>query len=358
MKHANIPVFVPHLGCPNDCVFCNQRKITGHDSFSIEDAKRSIEETVASLGEASRDAEIAFFGGSFTGIDRTLMTDLLDMAKDFCDRGSASGIRMSTRPDYIDDEILSILSNYPVKTIELGIQSLSDKVLIASKRGHTSSDSIRAMKAVKSAGFELIGQMMVGLPFSELDDEIKTLIGICDAGADGLRIYPTAVFACTELHEMMMRSVYSPLSVEEAVARTSELLCIAHDRNIPVIRVGLCETDSLHGENGIVAGAFHPALGEMCMSEFFLKLFYRELDKSGSLDGKKAILRVAKNMVSKAVGQKKVNINKLKDKYSLSEIKIIEDSSLSGYEFHLTSAADFISENRSSSKTLLKQENF
>lgn len=334
MKHANIPVFVPHLGCPNDCVFCNQRKITGHDSFSIDDAKRSIEETVASLGEASKDAEIAFFGGSFTGIDRTLMTDLLDMAKDFCDRGSASGIRMSTRPDYIDGEILSILSNYPVKTIELGIQSLSDKVLIASKRGHTSSDSIRAMKAVKSAGFELIGQMMVGLPFSELDDEIKTLIGICDSGADGLRIYPTAVFACTELHEMMVRSAYSPLSVEEAVARTSELLCIAHDRNIPVIRVGLCETDSLHGENGIVAGAFHPALGEMCMSEFFLKLFYRELDKLPSLDGKKAILRVAKNMVSKAVGQKKVNINKLKDKYSLSEIKTIEDSSLSGYEFH------------------------
>ncbi len=335
MKHANIPVFVPHLGCPNDCVFCNQRKITGQDSFCIEDARRSIEETVASLGEASKNAEIAFFGGSFTGIDRALMISLLDMAKEFCDRGIASGIRMSTRPDYIDSEILSILSTYPVKTIELGIQSLSDKVLFASKRGHTASDSIRAMKAVKSAGFALIGQMMVGLPFSALDDEIDTLKGICDSGADGIRIYPTAVFASTELHEMMKDSRYLPLSVEDAVSRTAELLCIAHDRNMPVIRVGLCETDSLHSESGIVAGAFHPAIGEMCMSEFFFRLFTRRLDPCESLSGKKAVICVAKNMLSKAIGQKRINIIKLKDKYSLSEIKIHEDPNLSGYEFHI-----------------------
>ena len=333
MKHANIPVFVPHLGCPNDCVFCNQRKITGQDSFSIDDARRSIEETVASLGESSKNAEIAFFGGSFTGIDRDLMISLLDMAKEFCDKGQAFGIRMSTRPDYIDGEILSILSEYPVKTIELGIQSLSDKVLSASKRGHLASDSIRAMKAVKDANFALIGQMMVGLPFSTLDDEIATLSGICDLGADGVRIYPTAVFASTELCEMMKDKRYSPLSIEEAVSRTAELLCIAHDRNMPVIRVGLCETDSLHSESGIVAGAFHPALGEMCMSEFFFKLFTRELDIYGSLAEKKALIRVAKNMLSKAIGQKRINVIKLKEKYLLSEIKIHEDTGLSDYSF-------------------------
>jgi len=335
VKHANIPVFVPHLGCPNDCVFCNQRKITGQESFSIEDARRSVEEIASSLGDASKSAEIAFFGGSFTGIDRKLMIDLLDMAKDFFDRGLVSGIRMSTRPDYIDGEILSILSEYPVKTIELGIQSLSDKVLSASKRGHIASDSIRAMKAVKDANFALIGQMMVGLPLSTLEDEITTISGICDSGADGIRIYPTTVFASTELCEMMKSGSYSPLSVEEAVARTAELLCIAHDRNMPVIRVGLCETDSLHSENGIVAGAFHPALGEMCMSELFFKLFSRELDSYANLAGKKATIYVASNMISKAIGQKRININKIKEKYSLTEIKIQGNPLLSGYSFSI-----------------------
>jgi histone acetyltransferase (RNA polymerase elongator complex component) len=333
VKHANIPVFVPHLGCPNDCVFCNQRKITGKDSFSIEDARSSIQKIASSLGDAAQNAEIAFFGGSFTGIDRNLMIDLLDMAKDFCDRGLASGIRMSTRPDYINSEILSILAKYPVKTVELGIQSLSDKVLLASKRGHLASDSIRAMKAIKDAGFDLIGQMMVGLPLSTLEDEIATIKGICDSGADGIRIYPTTVFASTELCEMMKIGIYSPLSVEEAVSRTAELLYIAHERKVPVIRVGLCETDSLHSENGIVAGAFHPALGEMCMSEFFFKLFSHTLDICENLTGKNATIYVAPSMLSKAVGQKRININKLKEKYSFSDVKIKGSIALSNYEF-------------------------
>ena len=335
MKHANIPVFVPHLGCPNDCVFCNQRKITGQDSFSIEDARSSIQKIASSLGDAAKNAEIAFFGGSFTGIDRTLMTNLLDMAKDFCRSGMASGIRMSTRPDYINEEILSILAKYPVKTVELGIQSLSDKVLFASKRGHSADDSLRAMRAVKEAGFALIGQMMVGLPMSTLEDEIATVKGICDSGADGIRIYPTTVFASTELCEMMKCGLYSPLSVEDAVSRTAELLYIAHKRRVPVIRVGLCETPSLHSESGIVAGAFHPALGEMCMSEFFFKLFSHKLDAYEDLTQKNATIYVAPSMLSKAIGQKRININKLKEKYSFSDIKIKGSITLSHYEFSL-----------------------
>ncbi len=337
MKHANIPVFVPHLGCPNDCVFCNQRKITGHEGFSVEDARKTIIDSAESLGERTKDAEIAFFGGSFTGIDRTLMTELLEMAAEFCRKGKASGIRLSTRPDYIDSEILSILSKYPVKTVELGIQSLSDRVLIASKRGHTAADSIRAMKEVKEAGFALIGQMMVGLPLSTLDDEIKTLEGIADAGADGARIYPTAVFASTELCEMMKNSVYTPLSVDEAVSRSAELLYIAHKRDLPVIRVGLCETDSLHSDSGIVAGAFHPALGEMCMSRFFLKLFEKELEKyeKDSLSGKNIVIYISKSYLSKAVGQKRANADYLKNKYLFSDIKFTGKDSLTGYDFEI-----------------------
>ncbi len=335
MKHINIPVFVPHLGCPHDCVFCNQRKITGQESFSIEKARADVEEVVKNIDSKNEKAEIAFFGGSFTGIERSLMISLLDMANEFCETGSVSGIRLSTRPDYIDDNILSILSKYPVKTVELGIQSLSDRVLSASNRGHTSRDALRAMRAVKDAKFDLVGQMMVGLPYSTLEDEIHTIRQICASGADGIRIYPTAVFSHTALHKMMLDGRYEPLTPENAVSRVAELLDIAHEHGVPVIRVGLCETESLHSESGIVAGAFHPALGEMCMSAFFLKLFTRELDKYHDLAGKKVIISVAKSMLSKAIGQKRSNLSLLKEKYSLNELKFVTDEKLSGYEFYL-----------------------
>lgn len=333
MKHINIPVFVPHLGCPNDCVFCNQRKITGHEEFSIDDAKKNIDDVVRHLDRKNEIAEIAFFGGSFTGIDRILMTDLLSLAKDYCDRGEVSGIRLSTRPDYINGEILDILSKYPVKTIELGIQSLSDRVLLASNRGHTASDALRAMKAVKRAGFDLIGQMMVGLPGSTLDDELCTLRGICDSCADGIRIYPTVVFHKTELYEMMQRGEYTPISSEDASLRVAELLYLAHKENVPVIRVGLCESDSLHCEDGIAAGAFHPALGEICFSAFFAKLFCERFDELGDLSGNSLRISVAPNMLSKAIGQKRSNYLLLKEKYSLSDLKFVTDGSLSGYGF-------------------------
>jgi HD superfamily phosphohydrolase YqeK len=169
--------------------------------------------------------------------------------------------------------------------------------------------------------------------FRVLEDEIATIKGICDSGADGIRIYPTTVFASTELCEMMKIGIYSPLSVEEAVSRTAELLYIAHERKVPVIRVGLCETDSLHSENGIVAGAFHPALGEMCMSEFFFKLFSHTLDTCENLTDKNATIYVAPSMLSKAIGQKRININKLKEKYSFSDVKIKGSIALSDYEF-------------------------
>ncbi len=335
MKHINIPVFVPHLGCPNDCVFCNQRKITGHDDFSIEKAKKEIETVVNSLDTSREEAEIAFFGGSFTGIERPLMESLLSMAESFCRKSKVKGIRLSTRPDYISGEILEILSKYPVKTIELGIQSLSDDVLIASKRGHTADDSIRAMREVKEAGFELIGQMMVGLPLSTPEKELYTLQEICRAGADGVRIYPTVVFYKTELYDMALCGHYSPITPEEASIRVADLLYLANKERVPVIRVGLCESDSLHTSDGIFSGAFHPALGEMCISAFFLKLFCEHLDTLGDVCGKDLTVFVAKNMLSKAIGQKKTNVYKIKEKYSFSGVSIKTDASLSEYEFKI-----------------------
>lgn len=326
---------MPHLGCPNDCVFCNQRKITGHEDFSIEKARKEIGTIVDALDPKNEVAEIAFFGGSFTGIERPLMENLLDMADEFYRAGKVSGIRLSTRPDYINGEILDILSKYPVKTVELGIQSLSGDVLEASKRGHTAEDSIRAMNAVKAANFNLVGQMMVGLPCSTLEKELYTLKEICRAGADAVRIYPTVVFHKTELCDMMIHGGYTPLSTEDAAIRVAELLYLAHKESVPVIRVGLCESDSLHTDDGIAAGAFHPALGEMCMSALFAKLFCEKLDTLGDISAKRVSVSVAKNMLSKAIGQKRSNISYIKEKYSLSELRIVPDASLSDYEFKI-----------------------
>ena len=151
-RHVNIPIFIPHLGCPNACVFCNQRTISGHGDFKIETVRDEIEAALSTLSPDT-EREIAFFGGSFTGIDRTLMIELLDLAEEYVSRGLVSEIRLSTRPDYINDEILAILSRYGVRTVELGIQSTSDEVLLASKRGHTADVSWRAAAAIKAAGF-------------------------------------------------------------------------------------------------------------------------------------------------------------------------------------------------------------
>ena len=203
MRHVNIPVFIPHLGCPNNCVFCDQRRISGCVSFDESSVEREIEMALSTLSPED-EVEIAFFGGSFTGIDRDLMLRLLAISDKFVSAGRVQSVRCSTRPDYIDEEILGMLSEHGVKTVELGIQSTSDRVLSASKRGHTSDATLAACGLVKSHGFNLIGQMMVGLPSSTIDDEIETAKAICALGADGARVYPTVVFAETELAERIL----------------------------------------------------------------------------------------------------------------------------------------------------------
>ena len=185
MRHINIPIFVPHLGCPHTCVFCNQRSISGHLDFDPVTVRDEIENALSTLGE--RDAEIAFFGGSFTGIDRSLMLYLLGVAKEYIDSGKVSGIRLSTRPDYIDREILDILRDHGVTAVELGLQSMSDRVLSSCSRGHDSSTAERACALVCEYGFELVGQMMIGLPQSSAEDEIYTAEKLCEMGVMAAR---------------------------------------------------------------------------------------------------------------------------------------------------------------------------
>ncbi len=332
-KHVNIPLFIPHMGCPNACVFCNQRSISGHMDFKIENARREIDEALATVSPDT-STEIAFFGGSFTGIERRLMCDLLSLAEEYVNSGRVESIRLSTRPDYIDSEILEILSKYSVHTVELGLQSLDDEVLEAAHRGHSAECAERACRAVKAAGFELIGQMMIGLPRATAESEKRTAELIAEWGADGARVYPTVVFYQTELAEMMHRGEYEPLTLEAAVERTKNVLDVFDKRGVPCIRVGLCASENLADEGQAIAGAKHSAIGELAMSELYFDRICEELEKQpwiGQINGGGLKIFVSSGAVSKAVGQKKQNKRKICEKYGFEWIKVLEKSELLGY---------------------------
>ena len=332
-KHVNIPIFIPHLGCPNQCVFCNQRTISGVEEFDISVVKAEIDAALSTVDEA-QEAEIAFFGGSFTGIDRELMVSLLELASEYIKAGKVSSIRCSTRPDYINDDILDILEKYGVKTIELGLQSSSDDVLQRTKRGHSRDDEARACDLIVERGFTLIGQMMIGLPESTAEKEIETAKFIVEHGASGARIYPTVVFRETELCAMSMSSEYIPLELSDAVERSAKALEIFRDNNVDVIRIGLCASENLNNEEKYYAGPNHPALGEMVESAVYYNKIKSYL-KEASYDGTVLRVYVPKGCLSKVIGQKKSNVTRLIREFGFADVKIKEDESLSNYELKI-----------------------
>jgi len=328
-RHVNIPVFIPHEGCPNACVFCNQRSISGTQRFSPESVDGIISEALSTVGEDA-ECEIAFFGGSFTGIDRSLMLYLLGVAQKYVDAGRVESIRLSTRPDYINDEIIADLSRFSVRTVELGLQSFSDSVLVASGRGHDAECARVACRKLKVAGFTLIGQMMIGLPNSDTESEILTAREIIAAGADGARVYPTVVFYDTELASMTERKEYVPLSNEDAVMRTKAVLNVFDRAGVPCIRVGLQASENLSDEDCVMAGANHSAIGELAMGELYYGRICDEIEKHGYAGGELTVL-VPVGSVSKAVGQKKKNKDRILQKYGFRKIKILESPDLVGY---------------------------
>ncbi len=329
MKHVNVPVFIPHLGCPNDCVFCNQRMISGKTVFDESSVDVDINTALSTLNSES-EIEIAYFGGSFTGIDRSLMIRLLEKANTYIDAGKAYAIRVSTRPDYIDGDILDILKKYRVKDIELGIQSMSDDVLATSKRGHTSQNSIEACRMIKEYGFNLVGQMMIGLPCSDMEKEIYTAKALCSMSVDAARVYPTVVFKGTELERMMALGEYEPLTLDDAIKRTAAVLEIFDGADIPVIRIGLCSQDNLFDSDTVAAGDYSSAIGEIAQSELFYKKISELLEKAESIPEKLTIL-CPKGATSKVAGHKKVNSERIKKQYPVKQIKIIEKNELLGY---------------------------
>ncbi|MBQ2959662.1 MAG: radical SAM protein [Oscillospiraceae bacterium] len=326
-RESIIPVFVPHLGCPNDCVFCNQRRISGEQlPAGPETVKNAIESAAAFLPQGGK-RQLAFYGGSFTAIPVCQQQALLSVAKEYLDRGDIDSVRLSTRPDAIDDEILHRLRAHGVETIELGAQSLDDEVLILSGRGHTAEDVENASRLIKARGFKLILQMMTGLPGDTPEKDIETAKKIIALKPDGVRIYPTVIVRDTALYDMWQAGTYHEHSIEDAVQVCSELLPLFEAAGIPVIRLGLNPTDDLSGGDA-AAGAYHPALGEMVKSRIMLKKAEQLMAETEP--GSSLILEVGRGKTSQMTGQKRCNLDYLKAKYALKELKIKENPALGG----------------------------
>ncbi len=335
LKHVNIPVFIPHLGCPNNCVFCNQKRISGKSSFNKQEADSIIKNALSTIDKTRCETEIAFFGGSFTGIDRNDMIYLLEVANKYIRCGDVTSIRLSTRPDYIDDEILSILKKYGVKTIELGLQSMDDEVLKISKRGHTSQQAINACKKIKEAGFDLIGQMMIGLPGSTLEKELytaKIIARLCD----GARIYPTVVLKETELCDMAKNGFYTPLDIEDAIMRTGETLSLFAETGKPVIRIGLQSGSELFDPNVVYGGNYHSSIGELAENYVYYKIICEKIRTLNTdLNQKTLVIYCSKGSISKIVGQKKINKIKLTNNFGIKYLKVVEKDDIVGYNVEL-----------------------
>ena len=332
VKHRNIPIFIPHLGCPNMCVFCNQRSISGKQGFNCKSVIGEIEAALATL-PADCEAEIAYFGGSFTGIDRELMIYLLDVARKYVSlpkegRAKVIGIRFSTRPDYINEEIMAILADYPITTVELGLQSMDDEVLKLSNRGHSAGDAENACRLIKNAGYSLVGQMMIGLPGGNIENEIETAQKICEMGADGARIYPTVTFYDTELSKMAERGEYEMLTLEEAIVRSKEVLKVFRKARVECIRIGLCASDNLGDESKVMGGANHPALGELVMGELYydeMREFLQKTAKRCPIKDKNIQMLVPTGHLSKAIGQNGKNRERLVAEFGMKSLKIVEN---------------------------------
>ena len=323
-----IPIFVPHLGCPNDCVFCNQKSISGQkNNMTKEKAQKIIEEYLKNIKDETAEKEIAFFGGSFTAIEEEKQNELLKMAYEYVKQKKVKSIRISTRPDYIDKKILKRLKKYKVKTIELGVQSANDFILEKAGRGHTFEDVKKASKLIKRYGFRLGHQMMVGLPESTRKDEINTAKELIKLKPNMVRIYPVLVVKGTKLEKDYNENKYKPLSVVQAVEICKELVRMFADKKIDIIRVGLQNTDEIsdpkNEKSEVVAGPYHPAFRQLVESGMWYDSIVEKIKK---LNVKVKEVEVTVNPIDKnnVIGHKKENIKKLKDTYDV-DLKIKED---------------------------------
>lgn len=323
-KQYIIPIFVPHLGCPNECTFCNQRKISGQlKNVTEKDVRDTIEYYLSSFKEKDTYKEVAFFGGSFTAIDEELQEKLLSVAYEYVKDKKIDGIRVSTRPDCIDRRVLKRLKKYKVKTIELGVQSTNNYILQKCKRGHTFEDVKKASKLIRWKGFTLGHQMMVGLPESTKLDELNTARDLAKLKPKIVRIYPVLVIRGTELEKEYKEGKYEPLTVEQAVERCKELCYFFGKKKINVIRVGLQNTDTICNPNNkgseVVAGPYHETFRQLVESAMYYDMVVEKIKKFNT-KVKEVEIRVNPQTVNNVVGYKRQNIEKLKEFYDVDVI--------------------------------------
>ena len=322
-KQYIIPIFVPHLGCPNDCIFCNQKAISGQKkNITKEEANKIIEDYLKNIKEDAQ-IEIAFYGGSFTAIDEKLQDELLEVAYYFVKNGQVESIRISTRPDCIDKKTLKRLKKYKVKTIELGVQSANNYILERANRGHTFEDVKKASKMIRWNGFKLGHQMMVGLPESTRIDEINTAKALIKLKPKMVRIYPVLVVKNTKLEKEYLEGTYEPLPLVQAVETCKELVRMFADKKIEIIRIGLQNTEEISApenkESEVVAGPYHPAFRQLVESGMWYDAIVGKIKK---LNVKVKEVQVTVNPIdaNNVIGHKKENVIKLKETYDVDLI--------------------------------------
>ena len=322
-----IPVFVPHWGCPHACVFCNQRSITGQRKpASAADVQQASKSAAAFLPKGEK-RQLAFYGGSFTAIPAEEQEALLGAAQPYLKSGLLSSIRLSTRPDAIDPETLARLKRCGVETVELGAQSMDEEVLRLAGRGHRAEDVERASRMIREAGLSLVLQMMTGLPGDTPEKDLETAKRIIALEPDGVRIYPTVIVRGTALYELWRAGQYREHTVEDAVAVCARLLPLFETARIEVLRVGLNPTEELSGGEA-AAGAYHPALGELVRSRIYRNRAEELL--AGIAPGSRVTLTVGRGKTSQMTGQHRQNLDWLRERFDLAEIRVRENPAPEG----------------------------
>ncbi|HPX90251.1 MAG: Oxygen-independent coproporphyrinogen-III oxidase 1 [Spirochaetes bacterium ADurb.Bin218] len=322
-RRITIPIFIPHSGCPHCCVFCNQWKVTGsHNEPTEAFFKKTVESYLSTAGPEIERVELAFFGGTFTAIDQELQRKYLSWALPYVTSGSIKSIRISTRPDYIDQNILTFLESHYVETVEIGVQSFDREVLLYSGRGHSREDSLRACTLIKKSGMRLGVQLLPGLPGDTIDKSISSAEITQSLGADDVRIYPAVVLRETELERLYLAGKYKPLSLEEALLWVVQMYEIFYDAKINVIRMGLHPMDFAEGECPIVAGPYHVAFGFLVKSRFRRNCMEKILSQWRKRFPlvKDVRLLIPFEHKEEYIGHKKENINYLKEKFFLTKI--------------------------------------
>lgn len=306
-----IPFFIPHQGCPHRCIFCNQQSITGFTatdaSLTGQDVQTGITNWLSRAKNPGRQVQVAFYGGSFTGLDRRLQKELLGAVQTFIENGKVDCVRLSTRPDYIDAEIVTFLQQYHVRIVELGVQSLDPDVLLASRRGHTVAQVKEAFTCLRQAGLNIGGQLMIGLPEETSKGVLDGAKLLAALQPDFIRIYPTLVIRGSGLARLYRQGLYHPLTMNRAVALCARIIPIFAKENIRVVRVGLQPSLSLEKE--VLAGPYHPAFGELVQARMLFNKARALLYQGKQKD--ELELSVASADQSVFRGKKNRNMNRL-----------------------------------------------